>query len=134
MAMTIRKRAVAVMQLPEIKSAKQRQTFLRDMQSCIDAERPFVVLDCSTVGQLDRSGVHLLLCCLEEAMKRNGDVKLAALDSSAETALHTFGAHRLFDVHDTSASAVASFHRLPTDSSSQANESMGRRTQPESAA
>jgi anti-sigma B factor antagonist len=132
--MTIRNRTVAVMQLPEIKSAKQRQTFLRDMQRCIDAERPFVVLDCSIVGQMDKSGVHLLLCCLEEAMKRNGDVKLAGLHSSAEAALHTFGAYRLFDIHDTTASAISSFHRLPTGVTSQPSESMDRRTHPESAA
>ncbi len=132
--MTIRERTVAVMQLPEIRSTKQRQTFLRDMQRCIDAERPFVVLDCSNVGQLDKSGVHLLLCCLEEAMKRNGDVKLAGLHWSAETALQTFGAHRLFDIHDTTASAVRSFHRLPTVASSQASTSIDRRTHPESVA
>ena len=42
--MTIGKRTVAVMQLPEIRSVKQRQTFLRDMHLCIDAERPFAVL------------------------------------------------------------------------------------------
>lgn len=132
--MTMRKRAVAVMQVPEIRSAKQRQTFLRDMQSCIDAERPFVVLDCSSVGELDRSGVHLLLCCLEEAMKRNGDVKLAGLHSSAETALENSGAFHLFDIYATTAGAVSSFHRLPTSASPQTSGSLDSRTQPESAA
>lgn len=132
--MTIRERTVAVMQLPEIRSARQRQIFLRDMQRCIDAERPLVVLDCSTVSQLDKSWVQLLLCCLEEAMKRNGDLKLAGLHWSAETALQSFGAHRLFDIHDTTASAVSSFHRLPNVTSSQASTSMEDRTQPESAA
>jgi anti-anti-sigma factor len=132
--MTIRKRAVAVMQVQEIRSAKQRQAFLRDLERCIDAERPFVVLDCSNLDQLDKSGVHLLLCCLEEAMKRNGDLKLAGLHASAETALESFGAHRLFDIHDTTASAVSSFYRLPTGSSSQTVTSMASRTHPESAA
>jgi anti-anti-sigma regulatory factor len=132
--MTIRKRNVAVMQLPEIKSAKQRRIFLRDMQQCIDAERPWVVLDCSTVVQLDKPGVHLLLCCLEEAMKRNGDVKLAGLHSPAATALATFGAYRLFDIHDTTASAMSSFHRSPTGAPSQTSASLDSRTQPESAA
>jgi anti-anti-sigma regulatory factor len=134
MTITIRKRAVAVIQLPEIKSAKQRQTFLRDMQSCIDAERPFVVLDCSNVGRLDKPGVHLLLCCLEEAMKRNGDLKLAGLPSSAEAALESFGTYRLFDIHDTTASAVRSFHIPLTGASSQTPASMDSRTNPESAA
>lgn len=126
--MTIRKRAVAVMQFPEIRRAKQRQTFLRDMQGCIDAERPFVVLDCSNAGQLDKSGVSLLLCCLEEVMKRNGDVKLAGLDASAETTLESFGAKRLFDIHDTTASAVSSFHKPPTGDSPQTSRSLDSRT------
>jgi anti-sigma B factor antagonist len=132
--MTIRKRTVAVMQMPEIKTAKQRQTFLRDMQRCIEAERPLVVLDCSTVDQLDKAGVHLLLCCLEEAMKRNGDVKLAGLHSSAEAALVTFGAYRLFDIHDTTSSAVSSFHSFPMGAPSRTSGSLDSRTQPESAA
>ena len=132
--MTMRKREVAVMQVPGIKSAKQRQNFLRDMQHCIDAERPFVVLDCSSVGELDRSGVSLLLSCLEETMKRNGNLKLAALPSAAETALNSFGAHRLFDIHDTTAGAVSSFHKLPMDALSQASAFVRGRTQPDSAA
>ncbi|MES2219407.1 MAG: STAS domain-containing protein [Acidobacteriota bacterium] len=132
--MTICKQPVAVMQLPEIKRAKQRQTFLLDMQRCIDAERPLVVLDCSNIDQLDKSGVHLLLCCLEEAMKRNGDVKLAGLNASAESALESFGAYRLFDIHATTASAVSSFHSLAPGGSSQAPAIMDGRTRPESAA
>jgi anti-anti-sigma regulatory factor len=134
MTMTIRKRAVAVMQLPEIKSAKQRQNFLRDMQGCIDAERPFVVLDCSNIGELDRSKMYLLLCCLEEAMKRNGDVKLAGLNASAETALQNFGANHLFDMHETTAAAVSSFHKPLTGQSSTTSRSLEDQTQPESAA
>ncbi len=132
--MTIRKRPVAVMQLPEITGAKQRQAFLLDMQRCIDAERPLVVLDCSNINQLDKSGVHLLLCCLEEAMKRNGDVKLAGLNASAETALESFGAYRLFDIHSTTAGAVSSFHSLAPGGTSQAPAILDSRKQPESAA
>jgi anti-sigma B factor antagonist len=132
--MTIRKRAVAVIQLPEIRNAKERQAFLRDLQNRVDSDRPFVVLDCSSVGQLDRPGIHLLLCCLEEAMKRNGDLKLAGLDSSAKAILKTFGVYRLFDIHDTTAGAVNSFYNLPTGLSSQTSSSMNRCPQPESAA
>jgi anti-anti-sigma factor len=131
--MTMRKRTVAVIQLPEIRNAKHRQIFLRDMQSCIDVERPFVVLDCSGVPQLDRSGVSLLLSCLEEAVKRNGDLKLAGLQTSAETALRTFGVSRLFDIHDTTAGAMSSFHKIPTISSSRSSGIVDR-SQPESAA
>lgn len=118
--MTNRKRDVAVMQLQKIRSSRQRQAFLRDMERCIDAERPLVVLDCSALDHLDKSGVHLLLCCLEEAMKRNGDLKLAGLQAAAKTALQSFGAVGLFEIYDTTASAVSSFYKLPTGSLSQA--------------
>jgi anti-anti-sigma regulatory factor len=131
--MTIRKRDVAVMQLQEVGTAKQGQAFLRDMERCIDAERPFVVLDCSNLHQLDKSGVQLLLCCLEEAMKRNGDLKLAGLPAAVESALESFGALGLFEIHDTTASAVSSFYKLPTAASPSAI-SRETRTPPESAA
>ncbi|MHB1936581.1 MAG: STAS domain-containing protein [Acidobacteriaceae bacterium] len=132
--MTIRKRAVAVKQLPEIGNARQGQAFLREMQNCMDVDRPFVVLDCSNVGNLDKSVVRLMLCCLEEAMKRNGDVKLAALPLAAEIVLEACGVDRLFDIHDTTAGAVSSFHKPHAAASSHASMSEDPRQQPESAA
>lgn len=110
--MTIPKRHVIVKQLPETLSGKQGRRFLREMQSCVEIDRPRVVLDCSKVRRLDRSGVHLLLCCLEEALKRNGDVRLAALSPRSEIFLEVTGANRLFDLYDTTADAVNSFHHL----------------------
>lgn len=120
--MTIRERVVTVKQLPEILDVKQEQIFLREIQNLMNVERPCVVLDCSNVRQMDRSGIHLLLCCLEEAMKRNGDVKLAGLPLGAEVILEQTGARRLFDIYATPAEAVDSFRRLPIGVVSQASE------------
>jgi hypothetical protein len=58
----------------------------------------------------------LLLCCLEEAMKRNGDVKLAAIPAGAEATVELI---RLFEIFETSADAVKSF-RLPLEVASEA--------------
>ena len=120
--MTIRERIVTVKLLPEILDAKQEQIFLREIQELMNVERPCVVLDCSNMRQLDRSAVHLLLCCLEGAMKRNGDVKLAGLPRGAEVILEQTGARRLFDIHATPAEAVDSFRRLPIGVVSQASD------------
>lgn len=111
--MTVQKRTVAVKQLPEVKGPKQEQMFLREMQNCMNADRPWIVLDCSSLRQMDKSAVYLVLCCLEEAMKRNGDVKLACLPPNAETLLNATGAGRIFDIYDTTAGAVSSFYRVP---------------------
>jgi anti-anti-sigma factor len=105
-------RLVAVKQVPERLSVKQGRGFFRDVASCLDVDRPRVVLDCSNVKQLDSTGIQVLLRCLEEAMKRNGDVKLAAIPPGAAAILALTRVDRLFEAFDSTSDAVNSFHRL----------------------
>ena len=116
--MTLRVCTVAVKQLPETLNVKQGRRFFSELKSCMDNDRPCIVLDCSKVRQMDRSGVHLLLCCLEEAMKRNGDVRLAETAAGTRAVLELTGADRIFEMFDTNADAINSFRRLPVDASS----------------
>ena len=109
--MTIKKRAVLVKQLPEALSAKQGRVFFRELESCMNSDRPYIVLDCSRVQRLDRSVVDLMFCCLEEAIKRNGDVKLAVLPVGSDAILELTGVNRLFDTFDTIPAAVHSFQQ-----------------------
>ena len=85
--------------------------------------RPYLVLDCSNIRHMDNSVVRLLLHCLEEAMKRNGNVKLAGIPSAVNPIFGTNGANRLFEIFDTTADAVNSFHELPFEDLSQADKS-----------
>jgi anti-anti-sigma factor len=134
--MTLRIRAVAVKQLPETLDAKQGRLFFSELESCLNVDRPCLVLDCSKVRRLDSSAVHLLLCCLEEAMKRNGDVKLAAIPAGASAVLELSGIDRLFEVYATNAEAVSSFRRLPLDVNAVMSSGIGahRQAQTENAA
>jgi anti-anti-sigma factor len=111
--MPIQDMAVIVKQLPEKFSVKQGQGFFREVESCLNSDRLGVVLDCSKLQQLDSAGIHMLLLCLEEAIKRNRDVKLAALPSVAEATLEITGVNRLFEIFETVAEAVSSFRQLP---------------------
>jgi anti-sigma B factor antagonist len=106
-------RFVAVKQVPEKLSIKQGRGFFREVESCLKADRPRVVLDCSKVRQLDSAGIHVLLRCLEEAMKRNGDVKLASVPSGAAAILELTKVDRLFEVFESTADAVNSFRQFP---------------------
>lgn len=108
--MTTDVRNVMVKQLPERLGLRQERTLLRDLVTYLKADRPRLVVDCSQVRQFDRSVVHLLLRCLEEAMKHNGDVKLAAVHPAAAMVLETTGASRVFDIFATTEEAVHSFH------------------------
>ena len=112
--MPIKMRVVGVTRIPKLRSAKEGRIFLRDLQGSMDGDRPRLVLDCSNLQQLDRSTILLLLSCLEEVMKCNGDVKLADLPPGAEEIFRMTGADRLFDIYQTTAEAVNSFHRSAT--------------------
>ena len=106
-------RLVAVKQLPEKLSVKQGRVFFREVESCLKADRPRLVLDCSKVQQLDSTGIQVLLRCLEEALKRNGDVKLAEIPPGAAATLELTRVDRLFEVFGSTADAVNSFQQFP---------------------
>ncbi len=113
--MTVRKRPVAVMQLPERWGRKEARQFARQVERCMNVSRPYLVLDCSNVRHLDKSVIYSLLGCLEEALKRNGDVKLVGIPLATDAILGSTGTSRLFEIFDTTAEAVNSFHRLSLD-------------------
>jgi anti-anti-sigma factor len=111
--MSIKKRAVKVYQIPEQVTTAMHRRFLRELHHHTEGERPRFVLDCSKVRNMDRAAIGLLLSCLEEAMKCNGDVRLASLGSEAEVALRNAGVNHLFEIYATAESAIQSFHRRP---------------------
>lgn len=109
--MTFKVTPVAVIQLPETFNTERERIFLGELDSCIGASRPRIVLDCSNLLQLDKPAVHLMLCCLEEALKRNGDVKLAEIPNGASPILILPGLESLCEVFDTVSDAVDCFRK-----------------------
>jgi hypothetical protein len=57
---------------------------------------------------------------MEEAMKRNGDVKLAAVSPQAAIILQLTRVDRLFEIFENPSDAVESFHRFPVQAFRQA--------------
>lgn len=106
-------RPVVVKQLPENLSVKQGRIFFLEVEPSLKADRPRLVLDCSKVRQLDSAGIQVLLHCLEEAMKRNGDIKLAAVPPAAAEILALTKVDSLFEAFDNPADAVNSFYQFP---------------------
>lgn len=103
---------VVVKQLPEILDAEQSEAFFRALEPHLGSDRPCLVFDFSRVCQLDSAGVELLLRCMEETMKRNGDLKLAAVSPELAVVLEMTRVDRLFEVFATCGDAVDSFHRF----------------------
>lgn len=106
-------KAVVVKQLPENLGVQQSQAFFRELEPALEMDRPRLVFDFSAVRHLDSAGVEFLLRCMEEAMKRNGDLKLAAVSPQMAVILEMTRVDRLFEIFGTSNEAVESFHRFP---------------------
>lgn len=110
--MLLPERAVIVRQLPQACAGKEGKAFLRELADAIAlCIRPNVVLDCSRVPAAAGDVIHLLMCCLEEAMKRNGDVRLSAVCPDSRAALDSAGLGRLFKVFGSTPEAVQSYRR-----------------------
>jgi anti-anti-sigma regulatory factor len=108
--MTIPPRAVFVEELPEELNARMARVVLAEIIVGMRQDRPRVVLDLSKCREMTHPVAFVLLHTLEEAMKRNGDVRLSAgYELRQVLAAKEFG--RLFDVFDTRDEAVKSFHR-----------------------
>lgn len=103
---------VVVKRLPETVSEPQSRIFFRELEPILDSDRPRIVFDFTGVRTFDSAGVELLLRCMEEAMKRNGDLKLASLSPELAVILEMTRVDRLFEVFENCNDAVESFHRF----------------------
>jgi anti-sigma B factor antagonist len=113
-------RGVLVKRLPERVTLNQAYELRREIMPLLDTDRPSLVLDLSDVRQLDSAGIELLLRCVEEAMKRNGDVKLAAPSPNVAVLLKLTRVDRLFEIFERPTDAAASFKGFPIEVLSQA--------------
>jgi anti-sigma B factor antagonist len=106
---------VIVMQVPENLNAESIHQFMEELAPLVESHHPRIVLECSQVRSMDSAGVEMLLHCLEETLKRDGDLKLAALSPEAEVILELMRVARVFEVLSTSEEAVRSFNAIPVD-------------------
>jgi anti-sigma B factor antagonist len=102
-------RPVVVKRMPEKVNQRESRKFLRDVQPFLTADRPQLVFDLSQVKQFDAAGVEMLLHCVAEAMKRDGDLKLASLSRQAAMVLELTRTDRLFEIYENSTEAARSF-------------------------
>lgn len=106
-------RPVVVQELPQRLTRGQTEPCFREVQPLLKKDHPKVVFDFSNVSQLDSAGIDFLLICMEEVLKRNGDLKLAAIPLGPAVVLELMGVDHLFEIFENSSDAVESFHRFP---------------------
>lgn len=104
---------IIVKQAPPRLNLEQAQAFLRELAPVLKTDQPRVVLDFSQVCQVDSAGVDMLLKCLQAVMKHDGDLKLAAVPPESAIVLELARVDRLFEIFESAADAVESFHVFP---------------------
>ncbi len=103
-------RPVVVKRMPERMNLKQARSFYQELQPILNSDRPQVVFDMSHVRHLDAAGVDILLQCMRQVVKHDGDLKLAALSRPAAVVLELTRTGRMFEIYESSSAAVKSFH------------------------
>ncbi len=107
--MEISSRPVVVKRMPERMNLRNARNFLKEVQPFLTSDRPQVVFDLSQVRHIDAAGVDVLLQCMRDAMKRDGDLKLAAVSPHAAIVLELTRTGRLFEIYENCTAAVKSF-------------------------
>src|ERR1700722_17695064 len=107
---------VIVMEVPARLNHAEAETFLSRLQPLLQREHARIVLDCSQVRYVDSAGLEVLSHCVQEALRRNGDMKLAAVSPASRVILELIMANRLFETFETTGEAVQSFHPIPAHS------------------
>ena len=102
-------RPVVVKRMPVKMNLKQARSFLKEVEPFLTSDRPQVVFDMSQVKHIDAAGVDMLLQCMRDAIKHDGDVKLASLSAEAAVVLELTRTERLFEIYESSIDAVRSF-------------------------
>lgn len=96
--------------LPERLTQLQAFVFFEQLQPVLEKNRAYLVFDFSRLREIDSAGVGVLLRCLEEVLKGNGDLKFAAVPPEVGVILELTGVDRLFEIFETTSEAVESFN------------------------
>ncbi|HWR36465.1 MAG TPA: STAS domain-containing protein [Clostridia bacterium] len=102
-------RPVVVKRMPERLNMKNARAVLEEVKPFLESDRPQIVFDLSQVKHIDAAGVDLLLHCMAETAKRDGDLKLSSLSPQAAVVLELTRTDRLFEIYEAAADAVRSF-------------------------
>ncbi len=102
-------RPVFIKRVPSRFDREHATRFYSEAQQVLNSDRPQIVFDMSKTGYMDSSGVDILLRCLREAMKCDGDVKLAGLTPPVSIVLELTRTGPFFEVYESTTSAAKSF-------------------------
>jgi anti-anti-sigma factor len=88
---------------------RQARQFQQEVRPFFKIDRPQIVFDLSAVRMIDAAGIDMLLECMTDASRRDGDLKLASVSPQAAVVLELTRTDRLFEIYENATDAVKSF-------------------------
>ena len=84
--------------------------FRASMSEIVDQSRK-LVMNLEVLEFIDSSGLGAILACLRDITANGGDMKICGLSDPVRAAFDLVRMHRILDIHDDLAQALASFER-----------------------
>jgi anti-sigma B factor antagonist len=90
-------------------NGREARSFYKEVLPVLSADRPQIVFDMSRMQHVDSIGIRIFLQCVCQVAKNDGDIKLAGMQPRAAVVFELTRIGRLFEIYETSISAVSSF-------------------------
>lgn len=103
------RRPVIVERIPGSMKGREARNFYKGILPVLTADRPQMVFDLSKMHHVDSIGTGIFLRCICQAAKSDGDIKLAGMLPHIAVLFELTRIGRLFEIYETSISAVLSF-------------------------
>jgi anti-anti-sigma factor len=99
-------RSTIVVKLPEDLTRKAVRVAMRQLRPGLRLDHPHIVVDLSNVRRMDSAAIDMLLHCVVEVARRDGELKLAGLSAEAATVLELTRMDRIFEIFPSVPDAV----------------------------
>jgi anti-sigma B factor antagonist len=84
-------------------------TLEKEIETLLEKNQKFIVLDCQNLDYVSSSGLRILLKSLKQIEAAKGRFTLCNLQVNISQILHVSGFDRLFEIYPTRSEAVASY-------------------------
>ena len=91
-------------------NGREAHSFYKEVLPVLCADRPQIVFDMSKMQHVDSIGVAIFLQCICRAAKSDGEIKFAGMLPRAAVVFELTRIGQLFEIYETSISAVLSFN------------------------
>lgn len=87
----------------------EAREFYKQLCPILISDRPRIVFDMSKTFHVDSTGIAVLLRCIYQATRRDGDIKLAGVSAQIAVVFELTRIGQIFEMYDTAVAATMSF-------------------------